>query len=130
MLVLDTEWSEKKTSTRGSDITSADTCFKRAAKPLIVHLQSCGSALQGINIAIGNSRNHTEGVFRFSVVKPNQSNQSGQSEAWENHNERMRNRRKTVGNERNRELPSHDWLHVRFCLADRVAGVCRANQRT
>ena len=53
-------------------------------------------------------------LFRFSVVKPNQSNQSGQSEAWENHNEPMRNRRKTVGNERNHELPSHDWLQVRF----------------
>ena len=108
MLVLDTEWSEKKTSTRGSDITSADTRFKRAAKPLPPPPKKKKKKIY----FLGFSR--CRELFRFSVVKPNQSNQSGQSEAWENHDEPMRNRRKTVGNERNRELPSHDWLQVRF----------------
>ena len=108
MLVLDTDWSEKKTSTRGSDITSADTRFKRAANPV-----GRPPPPQKKKIYfLGFSR--CRELFRFSVVKPIQSNQSGQSEAWENHNEPVRNRRKTVGNERNHELPSHDWLQVRF----------------
>lgn len=84
--MLDTEWSKKKTSTRGSDITSADTWFKRAAKPLspspplkkrkLYFLGYCTLAILSFSAA-GNSTEQLETpvttlreCFRFSVVKP------------------------------------------------------------